>query len=251
MRKGLVIAALCAGAAFATSALAFSRQALWRVDQACVASFRLTGLALPCLDVHIERGVESGYIVLRPPFIDDTIIAPTARITGLEDPFLATAAAANYIEDAWRERAQAAGAAGRSLAHDDFALAINSRDTRSQDQLHVHLGCLSRETKARIATLTAKAPSGAWTPLSARLRGLAYAAYPLMGADLARENVLRLVLRERAALGDDPSATTLAVAGVRRVDGTDGFVALVAQTTRGRGARQPTAEMLLEPGCAS
>ena len=35
---------------------------------------------------------------------DDTILAPTRRITGVEDPFLQSPEAPNYFDAAWRAR---------------------------------------------------------------------------------------------------------------------------------------------------
>jgi hypothetical protein len=61
---------------------------LWQVERACVADFKLTGTPFPCLEVDRSGGEERGNVVLRPPLLDDTILAPMRKITGIEDPFL-------------------------------------------------------------------------------------------------------------------------------------------------------------------
>jgi CDP-diacylglycerol pyrophosphatase len=100
----LAVAALTVSAAFATFAIGLDRMALWRVVRACVADYKLTGRPFPCLEVDLSGGEELGNVVLRPPLLDDTILASTRRITGIEDPFLQSPEAPNYFDAAWRAR---------------------------------------------------------------------------------------------------------------------------------------------------
>ena len=51
------------------------------------------------------------------------------------------------------------------------ALAVNSALTRSQDQLHIHLGCLVPATKHRLSRLAPELPIGAWTRVSGLIDG--------------------------------------------------------------------------------
>ena len=53
------------------------------------------------------------------------------------------------------------------LARDNVALVVNSRFWRSQDQLHIHIGCLSRRMRQRLRTLAPGLPEDEW----ARIRG--------------------------------------------------------------------------------
>jgi CDP-diacylglycerol pyrophosphatase len=82
-------------------AFALDRQALWSVVKACVADHKLTGAPFPCLKVDLAGGEERGYVVLCAPLEHDTILAPTRKIVGVEDPFLQSSAAPNYFADAW------------------------------------------------------------------------------------------------------------------------------------------------------
>ena len=93
-----VVVLLTVSAAFAAYAMELNRMALWQVVRACVADFKLTGKPFPCLKVDLAGGEERGSIVLRPPLSDDTILAPTRRITGVEDPFLQWTDAPNYFD---------------------------------------------------------------------------------------------------------------------------------------------------------
>src|SRR5271154_7526359 len=98
------MAGVAAVTAFATTAIGLDRLALWQVVRACVADFKLTGTPFPCLEVDLSGGDERGAVVLRSPVSDDTILAPTRRITGIEDPFLQSPGAPNYFDAAWRAR---------------------------------------------------------------------------------------------------------------------------------------------------
>jgi hypothetical protein len=54
------------------------RQTLWRVVQACVADFKLTGAAFPCLQISLCEGETHGYVVLRLSWTPD--LGPSAKV---------------------------------------------------------------------------------------------------------------------------------------------------------------------------
>ena len=83
-----VVAVLTVSAAFAAYAMELHRMVLWQVVRACVADYKLTGTPFPCLEVDLSAGEARGTVVLRPPLLEDTVLAPTRRIKGIEDPFL-------------------------------------------------------------------------------------------------------------------------------------------------------------------
>ena len=140
-RIALVAAALVGSVAVAYAANLASRNMLWQVARVCALDKTTTVSPLPCL----EANVEAGYAVLRPPFgRPDTILTPLKAIRGLEDPQLQAPDAPNYFALAYGERRWAPAAPGK------LALAVNSRLARSQDQLHVHMGCLSAEFASRL-----------------------------------------------------------------------------------------------------
>ena len=142
-RRTLMIgAALLGSAAVAYGANVASRGALWQVVRACTLDQATTGSPLPCLEVDLGEGAERGFAVLRPPVGQpDTILTPTRKVVGLEDAQLQAADSPNYFAHAWAQRShipkRSEGVSGR------VALIVNSRLARSQDQLHVHLGCVS------------------------------------------------------------------------------------------------------------
>lgn len=144
-RAFLVVAAFVGSAALAYGANLASRNALWQVVRACMLDKSTTGSPLPCQQVELG---DAGFAVLRPPFgRPDTILTPTRRIVGLEDPQLQTPDAPNYFALAWDARHWLEGTAP---ADDRVALAVNSRLARTQDQLHIHIGCLSASFASRL-----------------------------------------------------------------------------------------------------
>jgi CDP-diacylglycerol pyrophosphatase len=140
-----------------------NRIALYRTVRACVADFKLIGAPFPCLQVDLSTGEDRGYVVLRPPFgRPDLILAPTRKVVGVEDPWLQSPNAPNYFEAAWRALPLFHKPGSDPPATDDFALGVNSAFTRSQDQLHIHFGCLIPSTKRALSAVAPTLSVGSW-----------------------------------------------------------------------------------------
>ena len=199
-RLALIAAALLGSAAMAYAANIAGRNMLWQVARMCALDKSTTGSPLPCL----ETDVEAGYAVLRPPFgRPDTILTPLKAIRGLEDPQLQAPDTPNYFALAYGARRWVEAPAGRT------ALAVNSRLARSQDQLHVHIGCLSPEFAGRLTGGALGPRAGEWFHAGEMAPGLELWTYR-GGRDLAALAPFRMA---RALVGDDKALarTTLAV----------------------------------------
>jgi CDP-diacylglycerol pyrophosphatase len=234
------------------------RGALWRVVQSCVADHALTGAAFPCLDVNLSGGKERGYVVLRSPLANlDLILAPTTKILGVEDPRLQSLEAPNYFEDAWSARVFLTARRKIPLAHDDVALAVNSRELRSQDQLHIHIGCLSRETKQTLASLALQLPEDRWVRIGQPMtvgKGLHAAGF--WGRRVAREslaevNPFRLATEAYPNDSEMRAHTMIVVAGVELARARDGFVLLASYGEPSGPGDQASAEDFLDASCSS
>ena len=261
MLPGLV-AILLAAVAFAFAAQAAvtgaSRGALWKVVQTCVANHALTGASFPCLDVNVSAGDERGYVILRPPLgKPDIILAPTRKIVGVEDPSLQTPEAPNYFEDAWNARAFLSEAHRKPLRRNDVALAVNSRLTRSQDQLHVHIGCLSQRAKRSLQALAPELPENEWVrigkPLKLRapMRDPGFWGRRVDRETLAGVNPFRLAAEGSPGLSANRSELMIVVAGIELPRGRGGFVLLAAQNDRSGPAGKFSAEDFLDNSCSS
>jgi CDP-diacylglycerol pyrophosphatase len=246
----VVVVGGIAATAFATFASGLDRLALWRVVETCVADFELTGAPFPCLEVSLSGGDERGDVVLRPPLLRDLIVAPTRRVVGVEDPYLQSPGAPPYFEAAWRARSFLEGPGGRTPERDEIALVANSALVRSQDQLHIHVGCLAPSFRRALAAAAPQAPIGEW----ARIGGVAPHAMlwgmRVKGPDLSGIHPFPLAARAFADKVGDRRNLTIAVAGVR-VEGDDQFL-ILASYAQAPGPWLPLASSdLLDRSCAS
>ena len=116
---------------------------------------------------------------------------------------------------------------------------MNSRQHRSQDQLHIHIECLSATTYAGLQQAADHLSAHEWTPIE--LAKSQYAATRVMGEDLASTNPFMLLAKSVPEAAQDMGSFTLLVAGMQFRDGP-GF-AMVA------GKDVPGAESLLDPAC--
>jgi CDP-diacylglycerol pyrophosphatase len=234
----VVLSCICATFAFAAHAGVRnpSRGALWKVVQACLINHRLTGAAFPCLEVNVSDGSDRGYVILRPPLSAfDLILAPARRIVGVEDPSLQALDAPNYFEDAWNARQFLRDARQKPVAHDGVVLAVNSRQSRTQDQLHIHIGCLSSSAERAVWAFAPTLPMNRWAPLGRPFHGLEFSGRLIAGNNLAGVNPFRLAAEAWPNPVEDRSQLTIAVAGIDLPDGREGFVLLDSrQNTLGR-----------------
>jgi CDP-diacylglycerol pyrophosphatase len=191
----LKVAAPLFAAIVVTSVAASStvRSALWPVVQSCIVNHELTGSSFPCLEVNVARGVERGNVVLRPPLgIDDDIFVPTKKIVGIEDPLLLATGAPNYFDDAWKVRSILRGSPTQPPDRSNVALAVNSARNRTQDQLHIHLGCVPPRIKKEIQEVLPSLPPTRWQRLDRPLGGVTFWAYRIDQETLADVNPFRL-----------------------------------------------------------
>jgi CDP-diacylglycerol pyrophosphatase len=222
-----VVAVLTVSAAFAAYAMELHRMALWQVVRACVADYRLTGTPFPCLEVNLTGGEALGSVVLRPPLSEDTVLAPTRRIIGIEDPFLQSPEAPNYFDAAWRARAFLKNGDGQEPERDAVALFVNSAIVRTQDQLHIHVGCLVPYARAKLAAAAPRVPMGEWAQIGPVVPHTMFWAYRIPGTDLENVNPFRLAAEVVAGKTKDPGDLTVVVVGVRDED-EDQFLILAS-----------------------
>ncbi len=211
----LVVAALLGSAAFAAGANLASRYALWQVVRACMLDKTTTGSPLPCLEVDTTGGEARGWAIVRPPFgVPDTILTPTRRIVGIEDPLLDAPDVPNYFALAWAARHWLTTADGGAGADDRVALVVNSRLARSQDQLHVHIGCVTARFSHSLEERALGPASATWFRGPEMAPGLEVWSYRSGVKDWARLEPFRLA---RTLVGEEKALArvTLAAAPVR------------------------------------
>jgi CDP-diacylglycerol pyrophosphatase len=159
---------------------------------------RRLGTPFPCLEVDLSGGEARGNVVLRPPLLEDTVLAPTRRIKGIGDPFLQSPGVPNYFDAAWRARTFLKGADGRAPERDAIALVVNSAAVRGQDQLHIHVGCLLPYARRTLAAAAPKIPMGEWAQIGPVVPHTMFWAYRIPEADLANVNPFGLAAEAAA-----------------------------------------------------
>jgi CDP-diacylglycerol pyrophosphatase len=197
--------------------------ALWKiVHNRCVVDQMQHGKPGPCARVDLP----ASYAILKD--IDGAtqyLLIPTARLTGIESPALLTAGAPNYFADAWRQMDFVESKLPKPLPRQDLALAINSIDGRTQQQLHIHMDCIRRDVRDILAAHRA-AIGADWAPFPEALAGQAYRALGIPRTALGGVNPFQLLAEKepgaRAAMG----LHTLVLAGGTLADGSPGFILL-------------------------
>lgn len=250
MKKIALLLAFMCSEALPCPGVAAQSDALWRVEQVCIANFHITGAAFPCLEVNLSRGVERGFVVLRPPVgKKDSIVAPTKKIVGIEDQSLQAPDAPNYFEDAWNALPFLSGKTTKNLAPDEVALAVNSRITRSEGQLHIHFDCISGDVRMALRRVLPELSDSRWIRLNPRLNGQAYWARRLAQATLSGINPFTLVAQEVPFAKDNMGLMTVVITGVSAAN-HGGFILLVARTDPLDAGGQSTGEDLLDHSCS-
>lgn len=245
--KRSAAALLVFGALLSTSlaAVDLPRGVLWRVVQTCTLNQRTTGSPFPCLQVDLS----GGFAVLRAPFRQThVVVMPTARLFGIEDPGLRRPDSPAYFVDAWAARHFVQEELKRPLAVDDFGLAVNSRYTRSQDQLHIHIDCTDRRAKRELAARVPTMPTDQWQANGFVFLGQSYWTRRIDKPTLQGTNVISLV-DEIAPLKAHPERVSIALLGVKLPGGNDGFVIMAGQSNIRGGGIQSTGEDLLDHDC--
>ena len=224
-----------------------SRSALGLVVRACAVNSALTGSAYPCLKVVQAEDPLSSYAVLREPTDKErTILAPLADVPGIEDPRLLAADAPNYFDEAWKERADGLGLRAWKDSQPNFALAINAASWRTQDRLHIHMGCETPRFRTLLKTYATEIGSGRFTNL--RTKAGWWATFHAAD-DLSNLNPLKLVADGVDGARSNMKNVVVGVFGSTTPDGQHGFYILAR--IMGANKVRGSAEDMIDPKCAS
>ncbi len=225
--------------------------ALWKiVNGQCVPHEQAARDPAPCALVNLSQGTEKGYAVLKDiNGVSQFLLIPTARISGIEDPAILAPGATNYWAAAWQARTLVESRLHTSLPRDDFALAINSEDARSQDQLHIHIDCIRPAVRAALNANLNRIDS-VWTAFPAPLAGNSnYRAIRISQQDLNDVDPFRLLANGDPQARGEMGTHTLILVGETFPDGTNGFVLLDDHADLTTGDRA-SGELLQDHSCA-
>jgi len=133
------------------------------------------------------------------------------------------------------------------LARDDVALAhvalvVNSRESRSQSQLHIHIGCLSRDREQKSHPWLYTVARGQRVRIGSSLHKARLCGRRVTRENLAEMNPFRLPTEAHPDDGETRAHTIILVTGVELARGRDGFVLLAARRAIGPPAAERVAE---------
>jgi CDP-diacylglycerol pyrophosphatase len=219
--------------------------ALWQIVHTSCEPAAL-GASVPQKCIQVDT--RAGFAILKDINGNTQyLLIPTTRIGGIESPELLAANSPNYWRDAWQARRFVEAKLGHDLPRDAIGLAINSTSGRSQNQLHIHIDCLSPEV---IRTLRKYRDSigTTWNTLPVPLHGHPYRARriddPTLGFD-----PFKLVAPDVKASGESMADQTLLLTGTTAPDGKPAFLLLQDHVRRDAGDFA-SAEELQDHTCA-
>ncbi len=211
-------------------------------QQQCVPHWLAAHDPTPCISVTLvgQESATDGFVVLADRKGGaHFLLIPTRTISGIESPELHLPGSFNYFDSAWQARAVLNSVVGLDVPRTAVGLAVNQVRARSQDQLHIHISCLSGSVHDAIQ---AQAPQlgETWSPL--RIGGWDYQAMRVMGRTLAAHNPFELLADRLPGARDSMFRFTMLVAGMQFKEGP-GFALLAGNSV-------PGAELLLDSTCS-
>jgi CDP-diacylglycerol pyrophosphatase len=212
--------------------------AIWNiVHNQCVPSMEKNNDPKPCAAVNITNGVDKGFALLKDIKPGQQfLLIPTRQIAGIESDSLLEPDAVNYFDAAWSVRSFVEQNAPGTLTRSDYAMAINSMFSRSQNQLHIHVDCIRQDVRDALRQ-NESAIKFDWAPLNVPLAGRTYMVMRVNGSELGSNNPVKLMANSLTGASTNMGAHTLIVVGATFSDGTEGFILLADQANRFIGNR--------------
>jgi len=238
-----LVAAVIAATLLSAAADGSERDRLREITQyQCVPHWLREKDPAPCVSVTIKGPLTPlrGYSILADRKGGaHFLLIPLEPVSGIESAAAWARGAPNYFQDAWEARMAVAKVVGHDVSRTAIGLAVNSRYTRSQDQLHIHIECLGKSVHDVLIAGAARI-GDTWSPID--IGSFRYQALRVMGADLGQANPFALLAERLPGARGSMGAYTLIVAGMDFQEGP-GFVLLAGRSV-------PGGELLLDPSCA-
>ena len=172
-------------------AMAARRYFLWdKISSQCVPNYIRDGSYSPCAMVDLKNG----YVIYK---VDGDkyqyLLLPTEKISGIEDPKL-MGTRRNYFYQAWQSRVFLVRKIGKNINDQDILVAINAKNERTQDQLHLHISCISEATRAAFETEALKRATFDWSHEPTEINGRSY-YYRKMNLEQARDGYFFKIIK--------------------------------------------------------
>lgn len=215
----------------------FSRDSLWKnVQERCLVP--PTPSHTDCVIVDRTQG-----FVLYKDMIGAShyLVIPDQAVAGVDDPRVWKDSQRNAWAFGWQARDVVGKAVGHALPDTLLGLAINARASRSQDQLHIHLDCISERARDFLANGDIGTQ---WRDLSFNGKSVRAMLIPADQPSLS-VNPFGLV---RQDVGGDIADRGVFMAYVKPASGTAGFVVVDEPVDKVRGSNGHASDFL-DRGC--
>jgi CDP-diacylglycerol pyrophosphatase len=214
------------------------------IDQ-CVPHVQARENPAPCASVDIAGGTA---VLKDRDGKTQFLLIPTHVVTGIEDKQILAPDAPNYFQAAWVARRQVEELAGKPIPRDDIGLSINSAYGRSQNQLHIHIDCVSAAVKQALQANDGKIGPH-WGPLDVDLVGHRYRVTKIDGDDLGQRNPFKLLAESDPEAAADMGRETLTVVGAVFPGDKPGFY-LLSDRASVAGMDMASSASLLDHDCS-
>ncbi|KAA1179888.1 CDP-diacylglycerol diphosphatase [Rhizobium tropici] len=184
----------------------------------------------PCISVNT---VEHYAMLKDLRGVAQFLLIPTDKITGMESPALLDPATPNFFADAWAEQGDVDSRLPRPVPRDGMSLAVNALQARSQNQLHIHVDCLSADARAALKADADKIGMD-WAALPDAVAGHKFAAIRVKGETLGDFNPFLALAKTLKDPAKEMGDHNLVVTGANFADGP-GFIVLTDVALPGMG----------------
>ena len=217
------------------------RDVLWRdIGGICVPAYKAQDMYGPCAVVNLDHRFAI-FKTDKDPY--QFLLIPTDKITGIEDPQVLQPTEPNRFYDAWLNKGFSTQLLNKPFREHMIALAVNAMNARTQDQLHIHISCLSSEARKIIAALPVSQLNGQWSGTAVEIGAYRYFYKRLSLNELKKQN---LFVTTKEKVDQEKGAIAYAGIGLVNLD-PDNFLLLTGIGNEQRGV---AAERLQDHYCA-
>ncbi|MFN6559896.1 MAG: CDP-diacylglycerol diphosphatase [Nostoc sp. ChiSLP01] len=220
------------------------RNFLWQKVQQCVANQQgQPPKPDPCLYVDLNNR----YVVANGSNPVEYLLLPTDKIEGIEDPNISQSNSIPYWQYAWEEARKYVPSKKPQVQYrNQYGLAINSKQARNQDQLHIHLSCIKQSVSIQLETNDNTIPNRNFNNFILTLENNQYNIIKLDNDSLTNNNNPFYLVNSSLGSSQKMADQSIAVVGRRR----GGYYILKTESDASKGYNA-AAEKLLDEDCST
>ncbi|WP_179046767.1 CDP-diacylglycerol diphosphatase [Nostoc sp. TCL26-01] len=215
------------------------RDYLWKKVQTCIKNQQDKNNPSPCLYVDLQKK----YAVANGSHQVEYLLLPTNKVSGIDDPQILKQNSPNYWQYTWEKANEYIPQKESKVKYrNQIGLAINSQESRMQDQLHIHMSCIDKDVSFRLDKAEQnKQITSQWTQTpNISLKGHQYSVKILENDSLKYNNPFHLVAK--IVTPSEMGHQSIAIAGRKK----QGFYIIKDQS---QGLHKAAAEELLDENC--